>query len=87
MLFDFLSGVITMGFVVAGLFFLSAWRRTRDGLFLAFAAAFWLLGAAQGLLTFANILVEEHSWLFLLRLAAFTLILVAIGLKNRRARG
>jgi hypothetical protein len=83
-LLDFLSGAITMGFLVAGFFFLRFWRRTRESLFLAFAAAFWLLGLAQALLAFTDIPVEERSWLFLLRLAAFSLILVSIWKKNRR---
>ena len=83
-LFDFLSGAITMGFLVAGFFFLRFWKRTDDGLFLAFAAAFWLLGLGQALLTFTEFPVEERSWLFLLRLAAFSLILVSIWMKNRR---
>lgn len=83
-LLDFLSGAITMGFLVAGFFFLRFWKRTRESLFLAFAAAFWLLGLAQALLAFTNIPVEERSWLFLLRLAAFSLILVSIWKKNRR---
>ena len=85
MLFDFLSGAITMGFVVAGLFFLRFWKRTHEGLFVAFALAFWLLGLTQALLAFTNIPVEERSWLYMLRLAAFSLILVSIWLKNRRA--
>jgi hypothetical protein len=84
MLFDFLSGAITMGFVVAGLFFLRFWKRTREGLFVAFALAFWLLGLTQGLLAFTSVPVEERSWLYLLRLAAFLLILVSIWRKNRR---
>jgi threonine/homoserine efflux transporter RhtA len=84
-LFHFLSGAITMGFLVAGFFFLRFWKRTRESLFLAFAAAFWLLGAAQAVLTFTDIPVEERSWLYLLRLAAFSLILVSIWRKNRRA--
>ena len=84
-LLDFLSGAITMGFLVAGFFFLRFWKRTRESLFLAFAAAFWLLGLGQALLTFTDIPVEERSWLFLLRLAAFSLILVSIWRKNRRA--
>ena len=84
-LLDFLSGAITTGFLVAGFFFLRFWKRTRESLFLAFAAAFWLLGLAQALLTFAEIPVEERSWLFLLRLAAFSLILVSIWRKNRRS--
>ena len=85
MLIDFLSGAITMGFIVAGLFFLRFWKRTRDGLFIAFALAFWLLGLTQALLAFTDIPVEERSWLFLLRLAAFSLILISIWRKNRRA--
>lgn len=84
-LFDFLSGAITMGFLVAGFFFLRFWKRTHDSLFLAFAAAFWLLGLGQALLTFTEFPVEERSWLYLLRLAAFSLILVSIWRKNRRA--
>ena len=85
MLYDFLSGAIAMGFVVAGFFFLRFWRRTREGLFIAFALAFWLLGLTQALITLGNIPVEERSWLFLLRLAAFSLILASFWIKNRRA--
>lgn len=83
-LFDFLAGAVTMGFVVSGLFFLRFWKRTNDGLFLAFALAFWLLGLTQALLTFSDMPVEERSPLYLFRLAAFAIILVSIGLKNRR---
>lgn len=85
-LYDFLSGAVAFGFVLAGLFFLRFWRRTRDGLFLAFACAFWLLGAGQALLALTQVPVEERSWLYLFRLAAFVLILAAIARKNRRAR-
>ena len=84
MLLNFLGGALTFGFLVAGLFFLRFWRRTHDGLFVAFALAFWLLGLTQALLTLSNIPVEERSWLYLLRLAAFALILVSIWFKNRR---
>jgi len=85
MLFDFLSGAITMGFLIAGLFFLRFWKRSRERLFLAFALAFWLLGLTQALLVFVDVPVEERSWLYLLRLAAFSLILVSVWAKNRRA--
>ncbi len=87
MLNPFLSGAVVMGFAIAGLFFLKFWKRTRDGLFLAFTFAFWLLGLTQGLLTFSDVPVEERTWLYLLRLAAFSLILIAIWRKNVRARG
>lgn len=85
MIYDFLSGAIAMGFVIAGLFFLRFWRRTGESLFLAFAFAFWILGLSQSVMTLTSIPVEERSGLYLLRLAAFLLILVSVGLKNRRA--
>jgi hypothetical protein len=81
--FDFLSGSITLGFLIAGLFFLRFWRRTDDSLFLAFAAAFALLGLGQGIQALASIPQEERSYIFLIRLAAFTIILAAIVRKNR----
>lgn len=80
----FLSGVVSAGFVIAGLFFPRFWRRTSDKLFLAFAGAFWLLGLNQVLLVFSSVPAEVRGWLYLLRLAAFALIIVAIGLKSRR---
>jgi len=48
LLLDFLSCAITMGFFVAGLFFLRSWKQSRDCLFIAFALAFWMLGAGAG---------------------------------------
>ena len=84
-LFDFLSGAITLGFLVASLFFLRFWRRTEDGLFLAFAIAFALLGLGQAVQALANIPEEERSYIFLIRLAAFLIILAAIARKNRRS--
>ena len=85
MLIPFLSGAIVAGYLVAGLFFLRFWKKTRDRLFAAFAFAFWLLGLNQALLAFSNVPAEERSWLYLLRLAAFVLILVAIWHKNARS--
>lgn len=84
-LFDFLSGAITLGFLVAGLFFLRFWQRTRDGLFLAFAMSFALLGVGQAVQALASIAEEERSYIFLFRLAAFTIIIAAVIRKNRSA--
>lgn len=81
----FLSGGITFGFGVAALFFARFWRRTRDFLFLAFAIAFLLLSLNQALLVLSGIPVEERSPLYLIRLAAFSLIIVAITRKNVRS--
>jgi hypothetical protein len=85
-LFDFLSGAIAFGFLAAALFFLRFWKRTHDGLFLAFAIAFALLGFGQAVQALANIPQEERSYIFLIRLAAFMLIIVAIVRKNRPER-
>lgn len=82
-LYDFLSGAVAFGFAVCALFFLRFWRRTRQELFLAFALAFLLLGVGQTVLALANIPTEERGSLYLLRLGAFLLILVAIYRKNR----
>ena len=78
-----LSGAVTFGFFACALFFLRFWRRTRDFLFQAFAIAFLLLGAVQAILALGNIPVEERSWVYAFRLAAFLLILFAIIRKNR----
>jgi hypothetical protein len=73
--------MISMGFVVAGMFFFRFWRRTGDALFFVFGIAFWLMAASYGLVAFAGIR-EEHDWRFLIRLAAFALIVAAIVRKN-----
>ncbi len=80
----FISGMITMGFLVAGLLFLRFWTRTRDMLFAAFAAAFVLLAANQALVALIDVPREERSWIYLLRIAAFGLIIAAVAWKNRR---
>ena len=84
-LYDFLSGAVAFGFFVCGLFFLRFWYRTRDQLFLAFALAFALLGVGQTIIALANIPTEERGSLYLIRLAAFAVIIVAILRKNRSA--
>ena len=84
MLNDFLGGAIVMGFAVAALLFLKFWHRTHEALFLAFAGSFLLLALTQVLLTLGAFHAEERSWLYLIRLAAFLLILVALWWQNRR---
>lgn len=82
-LYDFLSGAVTVSFCVVGLFFLRFWRRTTDPLFLTFALAFWLLAIAQGVLALSGLPVEERSWVYLIRLAGFILLIAGIYRKNR----
>jgi hypothetical protein len=84
---SFLAGMVAMGFAVAALFFLRFWRRTGDSLFMTFAAAFALLALQQVVMTGLRIADEDRSLVYLLRLAAFVLIIVAILRKNLGARG
>jgi hypothetical protein len=81
----FVSGALVMGYAIAGLFFLRFWRQTGDRLFAAFAAAFWVLGAQRVGLAAAAHLGLDTTWLYVLRLLAFLLILWAIVDKNRAA--
>ena len=82
----FVSGMIAMGYVVAGVLFLRFWRRTGDSLFAVFAAAFLLFALNQGLVALLGLEGDERGWLYLLRLAGFTLIIAAILGKNLGAR-
>lgn len=82
-LYDFLSGAVAFGFFACALFFVRFWRRTREQLFLAFSCAFALLGIGQTVIALAQIPTEEKGALYLIRLVAFLLILVAIYRKNR----
>jgi len=86
-LFDFLAGAISLGFLVAALFFMGFWRKTQDELFLTFALSFALLGIGQAVQVLANIPQEERSYIYLIRLAAFTVILLGIFRKNRASGG
>lgn len=82
-----IPGAIVMGYTVAGLFFLRFWRQTRDRLFLIFAISFWLLGAQRLALALTSQAVEARTGLYLVRLFAFLLILVAIIDKNSGRKG
>ncbi|HKS89031.1 MAG TPA: DUF5985 family protein [Stellaceae bacterium] len=83
---NFLSGLITMGYLIAGLFFAKFWRRSHDLLFAIFAVAFWLLALNQAILALFAVPKEEQSLAYLLRLAAFSLLAIAIIHKNLTAR-
>lgn len=82
---EFLLGLIVMGCLVAGLFFLRFWRKTRDRLFAIFALAFWLLALNWTLLVMTS-RDEARPALYAIRLLAFVLILIGIADKNRAGR-
>jgi len=82
----FLSGAVVAGFLLASLFFLRFWKRTGDSLFLAFAVAFLLMVLNSLLLVITNVPLENRAYLYLLRLAAFALIIGAVIQKTRSRR-
>lgn len=83
---EFFSGFLGAAFLVCALFFLRFWRSTKDGLFAAFAFAFGLLSLQQFLTTFLGLPEEDRSWVYLLRLAAFVIVIIAIMRKNLQKR-
>jgi hypothetical protein len=84
--FAAMGGALAALSFVIGLFFWQYWRTSGDRLFVFFAAAFWLMGTSWGSLVALSPASEGRPYLYLLRLAAFILIAVAIVDKNRRSR-
>jgi hypothetical protein len=79
---EFFSGLITAGFAVVALFFFRFWSRAKDRLFLGFALCFALLAISQSLTTLLGLPQEERSWIYLIRLVAFLILIFAILRKN-----
>ncbi|HTV35605.1 MAG TPA: DUF5985 family protein [Xanthobacteraceae bacterium] len=78
---QFISGMSTMGFLLAGAFFLRFWHKERDDLFLAFSIAFMLFAVDE--LSHALTAASPYGgWAFSFRLAGFGLLIVAILRKN-----
>ena len=80
----FMLGAVALGCALAALFFLRFWRNTGDRLFAGFAAAFTLLGIHWTLVALTAPTDEHQPHFYLVRLAAFVTVLLAIVEKNRR---
>lgn len=78
----FLVGVIATSSLVAAVFFLKFWRRTRDSLFLSFGIAFLVEGINRIVTLHYSHPNEGSPWQYLVRLFAFLVILLAILHKN-----
>jgi len=81
-MFAMLCGGIVLACAVIGLFFLRYWKSSRDSFFLYFALAFWLQG---GQWLYSGLSDRDNEYLplaYLLRLAAYALIVTAIVRKN-----
>lgn len=82
----FLNGMIVTGYLVVSVYFFKFWRKVSDPFFLYFALAFIVLAGQRVSLEFASWENEHDTAVYMLRLAAFLLILFAIVDKNRRAK-
>ncbi len=80
---QFLSGATMMGLLVSALFFLRFFRETGDRLFALFAAAFAILALNRLAIAVVNSADEVSPIFYVVRLAAFVIILIAIIDKNR----
>ena len=78
-----LMGAITLGHLLAAVYFLRFWRDSRDRLFLWFAIAFGILGVQRIAVAMTTQGSEAPVFLYVIRLLAFMLILAAIVDKNR----
>ena len=92
-LVSFLSGIYMITFAASGLIFLKFYRSTTDRFFRSFAYACWMLAIERIALFFVSnpfhslptVESKSESWVYLIRLVAFLIILFAIIDKNRRS--
>lgn len=88
----YLAGVGSATFGFAGVYFLKFWRVSRDRFFLFLCLSCLLLALERlvAMLIFVSLPPEialsglTRSWIYVLRLIAFSLILVSIIEKNRQ---
>lgn len=78
------SGALLMGYAITALFFLRFWSASRDRLFALFALAFAVLAVQRFAITVTRETMEDQTIFYLVRLAAYLIIIVAIIDKNRR---
>lgn len=79
-------GATVMGCILAAVFFARFWATTRDRFFGFFTAAFVLLAVNWVRVLQVHASNESRHLVYLFRLVAFVLIVIAIIDKNRRSR-
>jgi hypothetical protein len=77
-----LSGALTFAYFLAAVHFVRFWRRTADPLFAHFAVAFCLFSLNQLASSVPTVSNETGGYEYLLRVAGFVIILIAIAQKN-----
>ncbi len=84
---QFLWGALATVALTAAFFFLKFWRQTHDRLFAIFSAAFAVLSLNWIVLAIMRTKDETSYLVYLIRLLAFVLIIIAVVDKNRRPSG
>lgn len=82
----FSLGFIATASLVAAMFFLRFWTKTRDFLFLAFAISFGAEAVTRTIMALKNIPDTGYSWVYMERLIEYLIVLVAILRKNLGTR-
>lgn len=80
----FIGGATFIASAAIALFFVRFWQRSGDRLFAIFALAFAMFAVNRLILVALGDDNENAAYVYLVRLAAFVLIIVAIVDKNRR---
>lgn len=83
MMYEVISGALMMTCIVTGLFFVRFWKKTYDRLFLIFSFAFFMLALERLVLGYIGTNNELSPMIYIIRLAAFGLMLIGIIDKNR----
>jgi hypothetical protein len=82
-----LTGAIACASLLVAVFFLRFWKSTGDRFFLYFALSFGIQGLNRIHIGLKGPASEDEATIYLIRLAAYILILVAIWQKNRPLTG
>lgn len=90
----FLAGISMATFGASGLFFLKLWTASRDRFFIFFSIACGFLSIERVFAlfvagTFSPLRSESSEftgWIYLIRMTAFIMILIAIVEKNRKKK-
>jgi len=83
-MYEFISGAMGVASLVIGFFFTQFYKKLGDRFFLLFAIAFYILAFERVVLLFYQVKNETQPAVYLIRLAAFIIILAAIVDKNRK---
>lgn len=81
---QFFSGIAALGAWIGAVYFFKFWLKTRDRLFWMFSVSFCLMALERFVLVLqTSAIQEEYSYVYLIRLIAFIIIIVAVIDKNR----